>query len=154
MQVDNKIFAIHGGIPSNLNDQDNSLEAINRIPCPLRDPESECPIAWEILWNDPLTSELHFTKEELARNSGYVHNSRRGTAHFFSNEALVKFLKDNKLSHVVRAHEVQQVGFKVQLGGKLLTVFSSSFYCGGSNEAATVLVDSNKLRLIRLDTVN
>ena len=137
-----------------MNNQDNSLDAIEKIPCPLRDPENECPIAWEILWNDPLTSDLQFTKEELSRNNGYIHNSRRGTAHFFSNEALATFLNKNNLSHVVRAHEVQQVGFKVQLGGKLLTVFSSSFYCGGMNEAATVLVDSNKLRLIRLDTVS
>ena len=113
--VDNKIFALHGGIPSNVNNQDNSLEAINRIPCPLKDPEHESPIAWEILWNDPLASNDKndkAVKEELLRNSGYIHNSRRGTAHYFSNEALLNFLKQNNLSHVVRAHEVQQVGFK------------------------------------------
>jgi len=36
--------------------------------------------------------------------------------------------------------------------GRLLTVFSSSRYCGGTNEAACVLADSRKLRMIRLDT--
>jgi diadenosine tetraphosphatase ApaH/serine/threonine PP2A family protein phosphatase len=55
--VDNKIFCIHGGIPSfeNLSDDElnGSIELINQIKCPLKDPENECPLAWELLWNDP-----------------------------------------------------------------------------------------------------
>ncbi len=148
--VDGKIFCLHGGIPSSINNQDNSLDAIKQIQCPLKDPEFESAIAWEILWNDPLTSDLNIPLDPMSKKLGFLANSKRGTALFFTNDALNDFLKKNNLSYVVRAHEVQQAGFKVQLGGRLLTVFSSSKYCGGSNEAASVLVDSNKLRLLRL----
>jgi len=51
-------------------------------------------------------------KIELEKQNGFIFNTSRGTAKFFSCEALVDFLKRNDLSHVVRAHEVQHVGFK------------------------------------------
>ena len=54
--VDNKIFCLHGGIPSFNNMPEGStctIEDINKIKCPLKDPENECPMAWELLWNDP-----------------------------------------------------------------------------------------------------
>lgn len=152
--VDDKVFCVHGGIPSPENEGGN-IEAINKIPSPLADPETESPLAWELLWSDPLSSSDNLTEasiKELKENHGFTFNSRRGTAHFFSCEALCNFLERNGLSHVIRAHEVQEAGFKVQQQGKLLTVFSSSRYCGGSNEAACVLADNFKLRLIRIDT--
>lgn len=56
--VDNKIFCLHGGIPSFNNMPEGStctIEDINKIKCPLKDPENECPMAWELLWNDPFS---------------------------------------------------------------------------------------------------
>ena len=52
--VDNKIFCIHGGIPSSAEDV-VTLEDISKIRCPLRDVEQESPMAWQLLWNDPLS---------------------------------------------------------------------------------------------------
>ncbi|KAL5016152.1 hypothetical protein ScPMuIL_005741 [Solemya velum] len=151
--IDGKVFCVHGGIPS-LEHEGGSIEAINKVPVPLRDPEDESPLAWEVMWSDPISLDL-LTPEnmkDLHDNNGFVFNTRRGTAHFFSCEALMSFLERNGLSHVIRAHEVQEAGFQVQQQGKLLTVFSSSHYCGGSNEAACVLADNHKLRMIRIDT--
>ncbi|CAN7985442.1 unnamed protein product [Ixodes hexagonus] len=144
--VDSKVFCVHGGIPPPWIGG-GFLAAINQIPKPLNDPENQSSLAWELMWSDPISSEA-----AMEAQKAFLPNAKRGTAHMFSAEALEEFLSRNELSHVVRAHEVQQAGFQVQQKGKLLTVFSSSHYCGGSNEAACILADRQKLRTIRLDT--
>ncbi|XP_063676344.1 uncharacterized protein LOC134812734 [Bolinopsis microptera] len=151
--IDDKIFCVHGGIPSPENGG-GYLSVFEDIPHDLPNPEKESRLAWEVMWSDPLREdELDTqTKEEVKDSGGFIANHRRGTAYLFSREALEAFLKRNKLSHVIRAHEVKQAGFQVQQNGKLLTVFSSSGYCGGTNQAACILADRNKIRTIRIDT--
>ncbi|KAF8768173.1 Serine/threonine-protein phosphatase PP1 like protein [Argiope bruennichi] len=150
--VDGMVFCAHGGIPPPWFGG-GLISVINEIPKPLPDPEKESPLAWELMWNDPINMDSVTTPiDDKPDSMGFLPNMKRGTAHVFTSEALENFLKTNGLSHVIRAHEVQQAGFKVQLNGKLLTVFSSSKYCGGSNEAACILADRLKLRTIRLDT--
>ena len=48
-----QIFCVHGGIPSTEHGG-GFVEAINSIPVPLKDPEMESPLAWEIMWSDPV----------------------------------------------------------------------------------------------------
>lgn len=56
---------------------------------------------------------------ELLANEGFAVNTRRGTAHIFSVEALERFLKANQLTHFVRAHEVAQAGCQVSTSNPL-----------------------------------
>lgn len=109
--VDNRILCVHGGIPS-LDIGSDFLKLVSQIPCPLRDPENESPLAWELLWNDPLSNDMRDLENA---DNGFTFNVRRGTGSFFSSKALNEFLHQNSFSYVVRAHEVQQQGFKVNL---------------------------------------
>ena len=86
------------------------------IQCPLPNPEGQSQLAWELMWSDPLHNDIQMPPEQRAKltnKDGFGANARRGTAHVFSEDALNSFLTRNHLSHVVRAHEVQQAGFKV-----------------------------------------
>ncbi|XP_049868507.1 uncharacterized protein LOC126368356 isoform X2 [Pectinophora gossypiella] len=87
---------------------------------------------------------------ELTANEGFAANSKRGTGHVFDQTAIDRFLLSNQLSHVVRAHELHQNGFMCQLRGRLVSIFSSSHYCGGTNDSGAVLLEGGKLRLIRV----
>ncbi|RZF36568.1 hypothetical protein LSTR_LSTR010679 [Laodelphax striatellus] len=151
--IDNQIFCCHGGIPPPW--LCPTMESINEIPLELSDPEEQSPLAWGLLWNDPIRPER--TKaprlnNELNENDGFATNSRRGTGHVFNKAALNKFLSVNGLTHVIRAHEAMLAGFQVHQNGKLLTVFSSSHYCGTDNGAACILVCNKELKIIQIDT--
>jgi len=110
-----KIFCAHGGIPPPWIGN-GLLQSVNTIACPLPKPEEMSELAWELMWSDPLHLD-QLNQEQIAKINmvnGYGQNPRRGTGHVFNSDALKQFLQKNKLSHVVRAHEVQQSGFQVR----------------------------------------
>lgn len=50
--IDTKIFCCHGGIPPPWFCP--VVDAINNIPVGLAEPDAESPLAWELMWNDPV----------------------------------------------------------------------------------------------------
>uniref|UniRef100_A0A6G1S6C2 Serine/threonine-protein phosphatase n=1 Tax=Aceria tosichella TaxID=561515 RepID=A0A6G1S6C2_9ACAR len=157
--IDDQIFCSHGGIPTSA----LRLDELYNIPTPMPDPENQSAAAWEILWNDPVSSTEYSEYADLLRKQpggqqavanmqGYLPNTKRGTAFFFSEEAVKRFLHLNNLSHIIRAHECVPPGYALHCNGKVITIFSSSHYCGATNDAACILVEREKLRIIRLDT--
>lgn len=157
--IDDQIYCAHGGIPTSA----LRLDELYNIPSPLTDPENQSASAWEMLWNDPVSSTEYTEYADLLRKQpggqvavsnmqGYLPNTKRGTAFFFSEEAVSRFLHLNNLSHIIRAHECVPPGYALHCNGKVITVFSSSHYCGATNDAACILVEREKMRVIRVDT--
>jgi len=155
--IDGKLFCVHGGIPTTFDDG-GFLSEFDKLPREIKDPHKEL-FAMDVMWNDPLLKE-DLDNEETAKaiqnindtNDGFTENTVRGqNTWYFTSYALDQFLERNNLSHVIRAHQVKDAGFKVQKCGKLLTVFSSSDYRGTDNQAACILADRNKIRSIRID---
>lgn len=109
-----QILCLHGGIPCPSNCPGDFITTANSIPAPLSEPETESALAWEIMWNDPYSADDNVPVSiPINMNNGFFNNARRSTGKYFTNEALMMFLEKNNFTHVVRAHEVQQVGFKV-----------------------------------------
>ncbi|KAH9417130.1 uncharacterized protein LOC113789988 [Dermatophagoides pteronyssinus] len=153
--IDDTIFCCHGGIPHQIT-RLNELE--KRIPPVVMSPESDCSIAWEIMWSDPINQDHFMTIQNLyqIRNEnlrqGYLPNTKRGTAFYFNERALDNFFAENRLTHMIRAHEVPKLGFMIHFGQKCVTVFSCSHYCGNDNECCVLFAHQEKLRVIRIDT--
>lgn len=69
-------------------------------------------------------------------------------------EAVKQFLKDNKLTSIIRAHEAQVDGYKMQMVNKssgiprVITIFSAPNYCDVyRNKAACLKFDNNVLNI-------
>ncbi|XP_037032307.1 serine/threonine-protein phosphatase PPQ-like [Bradysia coprophila] len=149
-RIDQRIFCCHGGIPEP--SMCPNLLDINNIPVHLPLPFEQSQLAWNLMWNDPvrLSDISDLSKSELASRNGFAFNSRRGTGLCFTSDAFNAFLGKHELSHMIRAHEYQVAGVSVQFNGRLLTVFSTSDYCGGRNDSACILLAQKKISVIRL----
>merc|ERR1712232_194181 len=71
---------------------------------------------------------------------------RGGDIVVFGKKAVEAFVKKTGCTHIIRAHQPPSRGIEYCKSARILTVFSSSHYCGGFNSAAIVLVNENRIR--------
>ena len=154
--IDKKIFCCHGGIPRII--QNDDLEdftlfgLIDDIPRPLKEDqvdETDDFIAMDILWSDPATEE----EEKDTEDGWFGANDRGGDIVVFGKQAVDSFIKKTGCTHIIRAHQPPSKGIEYCKGARILTVFSSSHYCGGFNSAAIVLVNGGRIRVATTNSV-
>jgi serine/threonine-protein phosphatase PP1 catalytic subunit len=92
--IENKIFCTHGGISPDL----NGISQIEKIKRPQEVPEEG--VLCDLLWSDP--------EEGL---EGWE-NNERGVSYIFGEDCVGKFLSDNDLDLICRAHQVVEEGYE------------------------------------------
>ena len=125
--VDDAILCVHGGIGPNF----TSIGVLGALAKPVTFSENE--VVETIVWSDPFNSVNEFAPNRV-----------RGCGWCFSSAALKRFLAENKLSMLVRGHEVRKSGVSVECEGMLVTVFSSSNYLGCYGNQSGVLYVQSK----------
>ena len=145
------MLAVHGGISPEISTLED-ISCLNRFA----EPGSEGPLC-DLMWSDPI-GDGDFDKlaePELKQllETDWSPNPLRGCSVCFGYKALLRFLRDNDLLCLIRAHEVQELGFYEHfdlddlatapsnlpepdfkksipiLKGPVVTVFSAPNYC-------------------------
>ena len=100
----------------------------------------------DLLWSDPVEDYGH----EKSYDEKYLFNATRGCSYFYTFKAVNDFLTRNALLTVIRAHEAQDVGYRMyrkcpQSGfPSLMTIFSAPNYLDVyQNKAAILKYDTN-----------
>ena len=125
--IEDTIFCCHGGLSPD-------LIFVNQIKNIIRPTDvPEYGMLCDILWSDPDNdAEDYF---------GY---NERGISVTFSKKLLQRFLSDNNLELLCRAHQVVEEGYEFFGNNKCVTVFSAPNYCGMfDNSGAMMVVDEN-----------
>lgn len=138
-------FAVHGGISPTLQ-LATDINKLNRF----REPPSD-GLMCDLLWSDPMVPPTNPSPSEMARflSNAFVVNEARETSFMYGPAAVQRFLLQNKLVSIIRAHQVVENGFdEHSLGMRravapVITVFSCPDYCNMyNNQAAVMQIDS------------
>ena len=165
--LNQRFFCVHGGLSPRI----NTITDINRIN---RFTEiSKAGPMCDLLWADPIDESKDKPHDKhSSRNSSRYHNKLkkpnaaniptslfvpnelRGCSYSFSYEAACKFLSENNLLSIIRAHEVQNEGYKLfkktPVGfPSVITIFSAPNYCDTYNNKAAVIKFQNNVMNIR-----
>ncbi|WWD16915.1 hypothetical protein CI109_101347 [Kwoniella shandongensis] len=123
-----RFFVCHGGPP--VSKDGVTLDEVAKIDRFGRQPGQE-GIMCEMLWTDP--------QEPVGRGP-----SKRGVGLGFGPDVTRRWCELNKVTAVIRSHEVRADGYAIEHDGLCITVFSCPNYCDSTgNKAAYVRMQSN-----------
>lgn len=101
--VEDRLLMVHGGVTSEINSLHDIAEAHD---------ESNEALLEKLLWNDP------------AEVLSGVSASPRGAGELFGEDVTERVLERLNAAVLVRGHEASDTGFKINHGGRVLTLFS------------------------------
>ncbi|KAF8986657.1 Serine/threonine-protein phosphatase pp1, partial [Haplosporangium bisporale] len=119
--VDEKIFAMHGGLSPDL----LNMEQIRRVMRPTDIPDTG--LLCDLLWSDP--------DKEI---TGWSENDR-GVSFTFGPDVVSRFLQKHDLDLICRAHQVVEDGYEFFAKRQLVTLFSAPNYCGEFDNAGAMM---------------
>lgn len=131
-----RYFVVHGGLFSKDGVTLDDIKKIERIG---KQPGQE-GLMCELLWTDP--------QDAPGRGP-----SRRGVGIAFGPDVTKRWCTENKVSAIIRSHEVRQDGYTVEHDGLCITVFSAPNYVDQSgNLAAFIRIDdAGRMEFIQFD---
>jgi len=98
--------------------------------------------AYFVLMQDDQSESMH--------SKGFVLNVKRGTGFIYGKKPVDGFCDRNSIDFIIRGHEVFHEGIRFFIGGKVVSVFSSSKYVGLNNSASALLVEGHHIRVVRI----
>jgi serine/threonine-protein phosphatase 4 catalytic subunit len=119
--IDDKIFCVHGGLSPDIAqiDQIRYIDRKQEVP-------SEGAMC-ELLWSDP---------DEDVDSWGM---NPRGAGFLFGRNIVDKFVHDNGIKMIARAHQLVMQGYKKMFDDQLVTVWSAPNYCYRCGNVASIL---------------
>lgn len=119
--IDDKILCIHGGLSPQISKMSDIRVIDRRQEIPHEGPMCD------LMWSDPAEDMLGW------------HQSPRGAGFIFGQDIVDKFIYENKIDMIVRAHQLIMDGYKVIFKEKLVTIWSAPNYCYRCGNIAAIM---------------
>ena len=119
--INNEILCVHGGLSPAIQKIDHIRLIDRKVEVPQSGPFSD------LLWSDPSDEEKGW--RQSSRGAGYV----------FGEDVTKKFLHQNKIQYIARAHQLVMEGYKEHFNGQVVTIWSAPNYCYRCGNVASIL---------------
>ncbi|CAF4651440.1 unnamed protein product [Rotaria sp. Silwood1] len=166
--VNNQLLCVHAGLSPEIYTLDD-IKQLDRF----REPPTNGAMC-DLLWSDPaenygneeglltLVATPRMNAQEKLSSSAiinsseslYLPNTARGCSYFYTYAAINEFLIRNQILSVIRAHEAQDLGFRMYKKSSntefpsLITIFSAPNYCDVyENKAAIIKYENNIINI-------